>query len=107
SKRTDMSQQPRQPGEAFGVEEHYIPTFDNAATSTQADLLAKAYTATGKQAYADAFYKAINLILDAQYPNGGWPQKYPLVGKYHDHITYNDALMRDIMVLLADVSKGE
>lgn len=107
SKRTDMSLQPRQPGEAFGVEKNYIPTFDNAATSTQVDLLAKAYTATGKQAYADAFYKGINLILDAQYPNGGWPQNYPLVGKYHDHITYNDALMRDIMVLLANVSKGE
>lgn len=107
SKRTDMSQQPRQPGEAFGVEEHYIPTFDNAATSTQLDLLAKAYTATGKAVYADAFYKGINLILDAQYPNGGWPQNYPLVGSYHDHITYNDALMRDIMVLLDNVSKGD
>ena len=107
SKRTDMSQQPRQPGEAFGVEAHYIPTFDNAATSTQLDLLAKAYTATGKPKYADAFYKGINLILDAQYPNGGWPQNYPLVGGYHDHITYNDALMRDIMVLLDHVNKGE
>lgn len=107
SKRTDMSQQPRQPGEAFGVEEHYIPTFDNAATSTQLDLLAKAYTATGKAVYADAFYKGINLILDAQYPNGGWPQNYPLVGSYHDHITYNDALMRDIMVLLDNISKGD
>lgn len=107
SKRTDMSQRPRQPGEAFGVEKKYIPTFDNAATTTQADLLAKAYTATGKQAYADAFYKAINLILEAQYPNGGWPQNFPLVGGYHDHITYNDALMRDIMVVLAKVVDGK
>src|SRR5690606_11453314 len=92
---------------AFGVEKKYIPTFDNAATTTQADLLAKAYTATGKQAYADAFYKAINLILEAQYPNGGWPQNFPLVGGYHDHITYNDALMRDIMLLLAKVAEGK
>lgn len=106
SKRTDMSKQPRQPGQAFGVEKHYIPTFDNAATSTQLELLAKAYTATGKQAYADAFYKGIQLILDAQYPNGGWPQNYPLVGNYHDHITYNDALMKDVMSILDKTSRG-
>src|SRR5690606_35420369 len=49
----------------------------------------------------------INLILEAQYPNGGWPQSFPLVGGHHDHITYNDALMRDIMLLLAKVAEGK
>lgn len=107
SKRTDMGSHPRRAGEAFGVEEDYIPTFDNGATSTQVHLLAKAYSATGNPAYAEAFYKGLTLILEAQYPNGGWPQTYPLVGGYHDHITYNDSLMEDLMSLLYRISLGK
>lgn len=104
SKRTDMGQSPRKPGQAFGTEAEYIPTFDNGATSTQLHLLAKAWQATKDQRYADAFTRGLSLILVAQYPNGGWPQSFPLRGGYHDHITYNDALMRDLMQLLLNVS---
>ncbi len=107
SKRTDMSKAPRQPGQAFGVEEGYIPTFDNGATSTQLRLLAQAHQATGDARYAAAFTKGLHFILTAQYPNGGWPQNYPLVGEYHDHITYNDALMRDLMAVLHDVAQAK
>lgn len=107
SKRTDMAAAPRAPGMAFGVEKDYIPTFDNGAGSTQMALLAKAYSITGKQAYADAFYKGLDLIVAAQYPNGGWPQSFPLTGGYHDHITYNDALMRDLMRILHNTSLGK
>lgn len=106
SKRTDMSK-PRQPGQAFGVEEEYIPTFDNDATSFQLQLLARAYTLTGNKIYEKAFARGLQLILDAQYPNGGWPQNYPLVGGYHDHITYNDNLMRNLLLLLDQVSAGK
>lgn len=107
SKRTDMSKAPRKPGQAFGVEKNYIPTFDNAATSTQLQLLAQAHQATGDARYANAFNKGLDFIITAQYPNGGWPQNYPLVGKYHDHITYNDALMRDLMMLLHGVAQAK
>lgn len=107
SKRTDMSKAPRKPGQAFGVEKGYIPTFDNGATSTQLQLLAQAYQVTGDARYAAAFTKGLGFIITAQYPNGGWPQNYPLVGKYHNHITYNDALMRDLMVLLHGVGRAK
>lgn len=104
SKRTDMSKAARKPGQAFGVEKGYIPTFDNGATSTQLTLLAQAYQATGDQRYRDAFSRGLAFIIVAQYPNGGWPQNFPLVGGYHDHITYNDALMRDLMLVLHGVA---
>ena len=107
SKRTDMSKAPRKPGQAFGVEEDYIPTFDNSATSTQLMLLAQAFQTTGDQRYSTAFGRGLDFILTAQYPNGGWPQNYPLVGSYHDHITYNDALMRDLMVVLHGVAQAK
>lgn len=103
SKRTDMSQL-RQPGQQFGVELNYIPTFDNSATTTQLRVLARAHTATGLPQYAAAFYRGIQLIFKAQYPNGGWPQTYPLRGGYHDHITLNDEVTADILNLLLDVS---
>ncbi len=103
SKRTDMSK-PRQAGQQFGVELNYIPTFDNSATSTQLRVLARAHSATGLPQYAAAFYRGIHLIFNAQYPNGGWPQTYPLRGGYHDHITLNDEVTADILNLLLDVS---
>lgn len=107
SKRTDMSKNVRQKGQAFGVEKNYIPTFDNNATSTQLQLLAQAYTVTKKKVYLDAFERGVQLIINAQYPNGGWPQNYPLVGGYHDHITYNDNLIKQLMELLYNISKGK
>lgn len=107
SKRTDMSKAARKPGQAFGVEKGYIPTFDNGATSTQLRLLAQAHQVTGDARYVEAFTKGLHFILTAQYPNGGWPQNYPLVGEYHDHITYNDALMHDLMALLQDVAQAK
>ena len=107
SKRTGMAKGPRQKGQAFGVEADYIPTFDNDATTTQLQLLARAYSLTQKKIYADAFERGVQLILDAQYPNGGWPQNYPLVSGYHDHITYNDNLMKDLMELLYDIGQGK
>lgn len=106
SKRTDMTKK-RKPGMAFGYEKKYIPTFDNDATTRQLTLLAKAYIATDTPAYKDAFARGLTLIINAQYPNGGWPQNYPLVGGYHNHITYNDSLMANLMFLLRDVAKGE
>ncbi|HOY22338.1 MAG TPA: pectate lyase [Cellvibrio sp.] len=107
SKRTDMSKTARQKGQAFGVEENYVPTFDNNATSTQLQLLAQAYRVTKNKVYLSAFERGVKLIVDAQYPNGGWPQNYPIVGGYHDHITYNDNLMKQLMELLYNINTGK
>ncbi len=107
SKRTDMAKQKREPGQAFGTEKDYVPTFDNGATSTQLLLLAKAYAATGNKNYRESFNRGFDYVLSAQYPNGGWPQSFPLRGGYHDHITYNDAMMRDLMNLMLQVTRAK
>lgn len=103
SKRTDMSRRPRKAAEAFGTEASYIPTFDNKATTTQMRVLAYAFQATDHTDYANAFLKGLNLILQAQFPNGGWPQNYPLTGGYHDYITHNDDVIVNLLALLRDV----
>ncbi|SHF14250.1 pectate lyase, PelA/Pel-15E family [Microbulbifer donghaiensis] len=107
SKRTDMGASPRQAGQAFGVEKNYIPTFDNSATSTQFWIMARAYGATGDKRYAAAAERALRLILLAQYPNGGWPQSFPLRGKYHELLTFNDGVTFELLSIVRAAAQSE
>ncbi len=57
--------------------------------------------------YIDAFVRGVDYSLAAQYPNGGWPQFWPLREGYYSHITYNDDAMIRTMTVLRDVANGE
>lgn len=46
-------------------------------------------------------------LFEAQYPNGGWPQFYPLRKGYYTHITYNDDAMVGVMELLRNIVQKE
>ncbi len=107
SKRTDMASQQRQPGQQYGVEKNYIPTFDNGATSTQLRWLASYYPyadAALQQQLLSALARGVAFVLAAQYPNGGFAQTYPLRGGYHDAMTLNDGVMETLLRLLQDVA---
>jgi pectinesterase len=83
-------------------------TMDNDATYMEMIFLAKVYNKTHDTKYRDAFMKALNYILSAQYPsNGGWPQYYPLHGGYYTHITYNDNLMINVMTILKGIMERD
>lgn len=131
-KNLDMSKGPRQPGEKYGPDNlsrflspddfdnpkeptwNYIGTIDNDATITQIEFLAKVISALGvdKTAagniakYRASFLRGIDYLLAAQFPNGGWPQVYPLEGGYHDAITYNDGAMTQVMDIMHHVAEG-
>ncbi len=81
-------------------------TFDNGATIDELRFLARAFRATNEPRYQQAFLNGISHILEAQYPNGGFPQYYPLGKGYHRHITYNDNVMSRILGLLRDISES-
>ncbi|MBO9622483.1 MAG: pectate lyase [Sphingomonas sp.] len=88
----------------------YVGTIDNGATTTEMRFLARAQQAwPGAQgeAYRQAFLRGVRYLLAAQYPNGGWPQIYPVEGGYHDAITFNDDAMADVIGLLLDVSRRQ
>ncbi len=105
SKRTDM-RQPRQFGQLAGSEPSYIPTFDNGATSTQIRWLVAYYpkaSPTDQAKIRKALSQAVQFILRAQYPNGGFAQSYPLRGSYHDAVTLNDNVMTDLLRVLWDI----
>ncbi|MEO8237360.1 MAG: pectate lyase [Flavobacterium sp.] len=82
-------------------------TFDNSTTYTHIYYLAQVYTQTKIEKYKDACLKGIDFILAAQYPNGGWPQYFPLEKGYSRHITFNDGAYMGIMNLLAKIVNND
>ncbi len=60
--------------------QHYYgnATFDDETTSGAAFFLLRFYLTKTDPAYKVPLDKVINLVLKSQYPQGGWPQRYPL-----------------------------
>ncbi|MEY2880958.1 MAG: hypothetical protein RLZZ15_3338 [Verrucomicrobiota bacterium] len=133
SKNFNPADHPRAPGEGFSHDNtsrflapgdndtpadlhwSYIGTFDNGATITQLRFLAKVIAAaptgaaaatTASAAWRASFARGVGYVLNAQYPNGGFPQTWPLDGGYHDAITFNDDAFANILTLLHDLAAG-
>lgn len=84
-------------------------TIDNQATTLPLAYLAQVISANpGREsaAWRAAFDRGVDWLLAAQYPNGGWPQFYPLRGGYYDRITFNDDAMARVLTLLGEVESG-
>ena len=90
--------------EYYGDRKQLSGTFDNGATTGELRYLARAFRATNDQACSNAFLSGFDHILKAQYPNGGWPQYFPLSRKYHRRITFNDGTMIRLLELLREVA---
>ena len=84
-----------------------VTTFDNEATHSQVEYLAKAYLVTKDERYKEACLKGIKFILEAQYLNGGWPQYYPDSTGYRKYITFNDNAMNGIMNVLHRILQND
>ncbi len=103
SKNHDVTLTKRLPGQPYGEQAHYVPTFDNGATFAEIEILRKALVHYPELKYKTSLHRAIRLILQAQFPSGGWPQTYPLRGGYHNWSTYNDGVTANILNLLLDI----
>ena len=82
-------------------------TIDNGATTLPMQFLALMVHATGEPRYRAAFERGFDYLLAAQYPNGGWPQYFPLRTGYYSRITYNDNAMINVMTVLRDSAAGK
>jgi PelA/Pel-15E family pectate lyase len=79
---------------------HYYgnATFDDAGTSEASQFLLRLYLEHRAQRLRAPLERAVRFVLDSQYENGGWPQRFPFVqhgglhGRpdYTRHITFND-----------------
>ncbi|MBQ9477506.1 MAG: pectate lyase [Bacteroidales bacterium] len=80
--------------------QHYYgnATFDDSSTTDAAKFILRIYAEKFDPKFRPALDKAINFVLESQYPVGGWPQRYPLKfdhpfrGRpdYSSFITLND-----------------
>ena len=82
-------------------------SLDNNATTLPMEFIARVYQGSKDEKLKTSFIKGLDYLLKAQYPNGGWPQFWPLRGdKYYSHITFNDGAMINVMKLLQAVAAG-
>ena len=79
-------------------------TIDNGATTRQIEFLARVAAATNEERFRSATLAGVDYLLAAQYPNGGWPQYFPLRTDYSRHITFNDDAMVAVVTLLQGVA---
>jgi len=87
----------------------YVGTLDNNATITEMRFLSKVSRQTPGpegEPYRQSFLKGVRYLLAAQFPNGGWPQVWPLEGGYHDAVTFNDNAVSEAAALLTEVSEA-
>ena len=59
----------------------FVGTIDNDATIDELRFLARVQAhmpGTAGDSYRASILKGIRYLLQARYPNGGWPQVYPL-----------------------------
>ncbi|HUT63535.1 MAG TPA: pectate lyase [Anaerolineae bacterium] len=98
----------------WGWEEYYHYygncTFDDNVSTGATRFLMELYMTTLDPQYRVPLIKAINFILESQYPNGAWPQRYPLMYDYpHDghpdytsYYTLNDEVIQGNIYFLLD-----
>lgn len=87
----------------------FVGTLDNDATTTELRFLAciqQQRPGPAGDVYRAAILKGLGYLLMAQYPNGGWPQVYPLEGGFHDGITFNDDAVAEAARVLQGVADG-
>ena len=98
----------------WGWEEYYHYygncTYDDDVTSSAARFLMHLYMTTLNPVYREPLTKALDFILESQFPNGAWPQRYPLMYDYpHDghedytsFYTFNDNVIRNNIMLFLE-----
>jgi PelA/Pel-15E family pectate lyase len=86
---------------------NYVGTLDNDATTSELQFLGLVLAQRENAAYQTSFLRGIDYLFASQFPNGGWPQVWPLEGGYHDAITYNDGAVTQTLEFLEAVAEGK
>lgn len=101
---------------AWGASEHSFyygnATFDDNVTAGATDFLVRLYAEKYDSRFKYAVDKAVNMILESQFENGGWPQRWPLMYNHPNNdgtpdytscITLNDDILNHNVDLLMKV----
>lgn len=82
-------------------------SFDNGNIHSQVAYLARAYAQAQEPTWRESCERGLDFILSAQYPGGGWPQRYPKPKSFHAHITFNDFVTVGNLRVLRDAAEGK
>lgn len=75
-----------------------ISTYDDDNTQAALRLLMDVYKARPDAEIKAALDYGLEALLKSQYPNGGWPQRYPAPAQgYYRYYTYNDHTIADLV----------
>lgn len=95
---------------------HYYgnATFDDGGTIESGKFLLRLYLEKNDPEYRAPLERVIDFVIDAQYPIGGWPQRYPINREYSNaglpdytaNITFNDEVAINNTDFLALVYQG-
>jgi hypothetical protein len=77
-------------------------TFDDFATTEPIRFLLRLCTVNPKPRFVAARDKALSFVLEAQFDNGAWPQRYPLDKDYSAYYTFNDGVIADCIDMLLE-----
>jgi len=89
-------------------------TFDDRTTAAATLFLLSLYDATLDPKYRPPLLKALTFICEAQYPNGAWPQRYPLKNEfakdghrdYTSCYTFNDGVISSCIDVLLEAHRA-
>lgn len=81
-------------------------SFDNGNIHSQVEYLAKAISQHPDPVWKSACLRGLDFMLAAQYPNGGYPQRFPDPRGYPAHITFNDGVMIGVLNVLHSAAEG-
>ena len=108
SKRINFTR-PRAQGESFSADDNWswVGTLDNGGTTEQLRFLGVLLAAQPDSTLQRSFTNGVRYLLAAQMPNGCWPQVYPLMGSYHDAITFNDDASINAVRIFEAIARGD
>ena len=110
SKHVDYSKGPREKGQSWFSESdrwQWIATIDNSSTTEQMQFMLMIDSVQSDPRYRAAWKRGFEYLLAAQYPNGCWPQVWPLDGGYHDAVTFNDDATTNVLATLQQAADGK
>ncbi|HYN82865.1 MAG TPA: pectate lyase [Gemmatimonadaceae bacterium] len=109
SKHVSYAAGPRKPGQSYfseSAEWQWISTIDNSSTTEQMLFLVLADSVRTDERFRAAYLRGLEYLVAAQFPNGCWPQVWPLMGSYHDAATFNDDATMNTLITLQRAATG-
>jgi len=89
----------------FNKSKDNIVSFDDNQTQSAIRFLIALDQVIEYDSLSVAVEKALNMMMNSQFDNGGWPHRYPKEGNTNDFATFNDNGINDCIKVMIDAHK--